>query len=84
MSGLRRRIIKLERSIPTSLEAELRALSDEELEARLAELSGVAVEQVRAWTDEDRQRFQDELLAVRPRSRSASRRRVGPQAARAA
>ena len=56
MSGLRGRIIKLERSIPTSLEAELRALSDEELDERIAELEGVGVEEVRAWTTEEQQR----------------------------
>jgi hypothetical protein len=38
VSGLRARITKLERSIPTGLEAELRALSNEDLEARLDEL----------------------------------------------
>ena len=38
MSGLRARIIRLERNVPTGLEAELRALSDEELERRLDEL----------------------------------------------
>ena len=32
MSGLKARIIKLERSIPTGLEAKLGALTDEELE----------------------------------------------------
>ena len=41
------RIIKLERIVPTGLEAELRALSDEELEARIAKLSGVSMEEVR-------------------------------------
>ena len=37
MSGLRGRIIRLERNVPTGLEAKLRALSDEE-ERRLDEL----------------------------------------------
>ena len=52
-------------SIPTGrLEAELQALSDEELEARLAELSGVSVEELRAWTPEEDQRRDDETLAA--------------------
>jgi ribosomal protein L29 len=38
VSGLRARIIRLERNVPTGLAAELRALSDEELERRLDEL----------------------------------------------
>ena len=38
MSGLKARIIRLERNVPTGLEAKLRALSDEELERRLDEL----------------------------------------------
>jgi hypothetical protein len=44
MSGLKARIIKLERHVPTGLEAELRALSDEELEARLDKLLAAMTE----------------------------------------
>jgi hypothetical protein len=38
MSGLRARIMRLERNVPIGIEARLRALSDEELEARRDEL----------------------------------------------
>ena len=64
MSGLKARIIKLERSIPTGLEAKLRALTDEELVARIAELSGVTVEEGRAWTPEECRRLQHEIRAA--------------------
>jgi hypothetical protein len=64
MSGLKARIIKLERSIPTGLEAELEALTDEELDAEIAELSGVTVEQVKASTPEEQQRRDDEIVAA--------------------
>lgn len=58
------RIIRLERSVPAGLEAELRALSDDELDARIAELSGVSVEEVRTRSPEEKQRRQDELLVA--------------------
>ncbi len=64
MSGLRGRIIRLERNVPTDLEAELRALTDEELLARIAELSVVTVEEVRAWTPGELRRLQDEIRAA--------------------
>jgi hypothetical protein len=63
MSGLKARIIKLERSIPTGLEAELASMRDEEIEQEIAELFGVSVEEVRAWTPEEEQRRDDETLA---------------------
>jgi hypothetical protein len=62
--SVKARIIKLERSIPTGLEAKLRALTDEELVARIAELSGVTVEEVRAWTPGELRRLQDEIRAA--------------------
>lgn len=64
MGRLTARILRLERLLPTGLEAELRALSDEELEARIAQLFGVSAEQVRGWTGEERQQIEDELLAA--------------------
>jgi len=45
------------------LEAELSALSDEELHARIAELSGVTAEEVRAWTPEECRRLEEEIGA---------------------
>ena len=44
MSGLRARIIRLERHVPIGLEAELQALSDEDLETRLDELLAAMTE----------------------------------------
>jgi hypothetical protein len=44
VSGLRARIIKLERHVPTGREAELRALTDEELEARRDKLLAAMTE----------------------------------------
>jgi hypothetical protein len=64
MSGLKARIIKLERSIPTGLAAELRALTDDEITARIAELCGVMVEEVRVWTPEEYRRLQHEIRAA--------------------
>lgn len=64
MSGLRARSIRLERHVPTGLEAELRALTDEELVTRIAQISGVSAEQVRGWTGKERQQIEDELLAA--------------------
>jgi hypothetical protein len=62
--SVKARIIKLERSIPTGLEAELRALTDEELVARIAELSGVTVEEAKTWTPEECRRLQDKIRAA--------------------
>jgi hypothetical protein len=53
MSGLKERIIRLESRLPVGLEAELRAFTDEELDARIAKLEGVTVEEVRAWSAEE-------------------------------
>jgi hypothetical protein len=64
MSGLRARIIKLERSTPTGIEAELRALTDEELVARIAELCGMTVEEARTWTPKECRRLQNEIRAA--------------------
>jgi hypothetical protein len=64
VSGLRGRIIRLERNLPTGLEAELRALTDEELVARIAELCGVTVEEARTWTPEECRRLQEEIRAA--------------------
>jgi ribosomal protein L29 len=64
MSGLKARIIKLERSIPTGLEAELASMSDEEIEQEIAELFDVSVEEVRAWTPEELRRRADESRAA--------------------
>jgi len=64
MARLTARILKLERRLPIGIEAELRALSDEQLKVRIARLTGVSVEEVRAWTPEDFRRLKDELLAA--------------------
>jgi hypothetical protein len=53
MARLTTRILKLERLLPTGLEAELNGLTDEEIDAQLAQLSGVSVEELRAWTTEE-------------------------------
>jgi hypothetical protein len=44
VNGLRALIIKLERSIPTGLAAELKALTDEDLEARIDKLLAAVTE----------------------------------------
>lgn len=64
MSRLKARVVRLESAISTGLEAELASLSDEEIYQRLAQLSGVSVEGVRARSPEEKQRRQDELLAA--------------------
>jgi hypothetical protein len=64
MARLTARILRLERLLPTDLETELQALSDEELDAEIAQLSGVSVEEVRAWTPEEQQRRDDEIVAA--------------------
>lgn len=64
MSRLKARVARLESAISTGLEAELAAMSDEEIEQKIAELSGVSVEEVRAWTPEEHQRRDDETVAA--------------------
>jgi hypothetical protein len=64
MARLTARILKLERLLPTGLEAELEARSDEELDAEIAQLSGVTVEELSAWTPEEQQRRDDEIVAA--------------------
>ena len=63
MSGLKARIIRLERYLPTDIKAQLRVLSDEELEGRIGELLGATAEEVHAWTPEARRRLKDEIRA---------------------
>ena len=58
------RITRLERRLPTGIKAELRALSDEELKARIARLTGVTVEEVKTWTPEECRRLKDEVHAA--------------------
>ena len=64
MARLTARIVRLERVVHVGLEAELKAMSDDELEARFAELSGVTVEEVRAWAPEEQRRRHDKILAA--------------------
>jgi len=64
VSGLRGRIIRLERNVPIGIEARLRALTDEELVARIAELFGFPVVEVRAWTPDELRRLQDKMRAA--------------------
>jgi len=63
MARLTARILRLERFLPTGIEAELRALSDEELKARIAQLAGVTVEEVKTWTPEEFRQLKDEIRA---------------------
>ena len=63
MSGLRARIIRLERHVPTGPEAELRELSDAELEQRLeATLCEMSEEDVRALAREHPKFYTPERL----------------------
>lgn len=63
MARLTARILKLERRLPTGIKAELRALTDEELKTRIAQLAGVTVEEVRAWTPEECRQLKDKIRA---------------------
>lgn len=62
MARLAARIIRLERRLPAGREAKLRALSEEDLVRRIAELMGVSEAEVREMSDEELALCRDQCL----------------------